>query len=189
MDERFAELEARITELENQFKDKVDGQLIGGLKKAKDTYDDNIAFDDFKGKYGEQIGKIDEGMKRASANPDYDTVREFYDAIKTVDGYKDGTLDVATMIADKIQELAYRYNIPLEVSVADEEVKTEDATEDKTEEKEDEKVEVEDASEKEKCDKEEGCDKGEDKEEEKDDPESELPSDEKLDEIAKSVGL
>lgn len=183
MDERFAELEARLTELENQFKDKVDGQLIGGLKKAKDTYDDNIAFDDFKGKYGEQIGKIDAGMKRASANPDYDTVREFYDAIKTVDGYKDGTLDVATMIADKIQELAYRYNIPLEV-----EVKTEDATEDKTEEKE-EKVD-----EKEKCDKEEGCDKGEDKEEEKDpsvedDPESELPSDEKLDEIAKSVGL
>lgn len=179
MDERFAELEARLTELENQFKDKVDGQLIGGLKKAKDTYDDNIAFDDFKGKYGEQIGKIDAGMKRASANPDYDTVREFYDAIKTVDGYKDGTLDVATMIADKIQELAYRYNIPLEVSVADEEVK-EDA-------KEDEKVD-----EKEKCDKEEGCDK--DKEEEKDpsvedDPESELPSDEKLDEIAKSVGL
>lgn len=182
MDERFAELEARLTELENQFKDKVDGQLIGGLKKAKDTYDDNIAFDDFKGKYGEQIGKIDEGMKRASANPNYDTVREFYDAIKTVDGYKDGSLDVATMIADKIQELAYRYNIPLEVEVK-EEVKTEDATEDKTEEKVDEK---------EKCDEGEGCDKKEKKEE--DDPESEvedgkLPSDEKLDEIAKSVGL
>lgn len=163
-DERFAELEARLTELENQFKDKVDGQLIGGLRKAKDTYDDNIAFDDFKGKYGEQIGKIDEGMKRASANPDYDTVREFYDAIKTVDGYKDGSLDVATMIADKIQELAYRYNIPLEVEVKEE---VEDATE---EPKEEEKVD-----EKKKCD-------------EKED-ESELPSDEKLDEIAKSVGL
>ena len=132
-DERFAELEARLTELENQFKDKVDGQLIGGLRKAKDTYDDNIAFDDFKGKYGEQIGKIDEGMKRASANPDYDTVREFYDAIKTVDGYKDGSLDVATMIADKIQELAYRYNIPLEVEVTAE-AKTEE--EPKEEEKE-----------------------------------------------------
>ena len=177
-DERFAELEARLTELENQFKDKVDGQLIGGLKKAKDTYDDNIAFDDFKGKYGEQIGKIDEGMKRASANPDYDTVREFYDAIKTVDGYKDGSLDVATMIADKIQELAYRYNIPLEVEV----------TAETEEPKEDEKEEVEDNTEKEKCDKEEGCDKKEEKEEEKD-LESELPSDEKLDEIAKSVGL
>ena len=169
-DERFAELEARLTELENQFKDKVDGQLIGGLRKAKDTYDDNIAFDDFKGKYGEQIGKIDEGMKRASANPDYDTVREFYDAIKTVDGYKDGSLDVATMIADKIQELAYRYNIPLEVEVKEE---VEDATE---EPKEEEKVD-----EKKKCDEKEGCDKKED--------ESELPSDEKLDEIAKSVGL
>lgn len=177
-DERFAELEARLTELENQFKDKVDGQLIGGLRKAKDTYDDNIAFDDFKGKYGEQIGKIDEGMKRASANPDYDTVREFYDAIKTVDGYKDGSLDVATMIADKIQELAYRYNIPLEVEVK-EEVSTEEP-------KEEEKVD-----EKEKCDDKEGCDKGEgdteDKKEEEE--ESELPSDEKLDEIAKSVGL
>lgn len=175
-DERFAELEARLTELENQFKDKVDGQLIGGLRKAKDTYDDNIAFDDFKGKYGEQIGKIDEGMKRASANPNYDTVREFYDAIKTVDGYKDGSLDVATMIADKIQELAYRYNIPLEVEVK-EEVSTEEP-------KEEEKVD-----EKEKCDDKEGCDKGdtEDKKEEKE--ESELPSDEKLDEIAKSVGL
>ena len=172
MDERFAELEARLTELENQFKDKVDGQLIGGLKKAKDTYDDNIAFDDFKGKYGEQIGKIDAGMKRASANPDYDTVREFYDAIKTVDGYKDGSLDVATMIADKIQELAYRYNIPLEVEVKEE---VEDATE---EPKEEEKVD-----EKKKCDEKEGCNK---KEEE---TESELPSDEKLDEIAKSVGL
>ena len=187
MDERFAELEARLTELENQFKDKVDGQLIGGLKKAKDTYDDNIAFDDFKGKYGEQIGKIDAGMKRASANPNHDTVRDFYDAIKTVVGLKDGSLDVATMIADKIQELAYRYNIPLEVSVADEEVTAE--TEEPTEEKEEKEVE-----EKEKCDKEEGCDKEtsdketSDKEEEKD-PESELPSDEKLDEIAKSVGL
>ena len=178
MDERFAELEARLTELENQFKDKVDGQLIGGLKKAKDTYDDNIAFDDFKGKYGEQIGKIDAGMKRASANPGYDTVREFYDAIKTVDGYKDGSLDVATMIADKIQELAYRYNIPLEVEV----------TAETEEPKEDEKEKVEDNTEKEKCDKEEGCDK-EDKEEKEKDPESELPSDEKLDEIAKSVGL
>lgn len=167
-DERFAELEARLTELENQFKDKVDGQLIGGLKKAKDTYDDNIAFDDFKGKYGEQIGKIDEGMKRASANPDYDTVREFYDAIKTVDGYKDGSLDVATMIADKIQELAYRYNIPLEV-----EVTAETKTEEEPKEKE--------------CDK-EGCEeKKEEKEEE--DIESKLPSDDKLDEIAKSVGL
>ncbi len=182
-DERFAELEARLTELENQFKDKVDGQLIGGLKKAKDTYDDNIAFDDFKGKYGEQIGKIDAGMKRASANPDYDTVREFYDAIKTVDGYKDGSLDVATMIADKIQELAYRYNIPLEVSVADEEVvddnvKEEVTTEEPTEEK----------TEKEKCDDKEGCEK-EEKKEEKEEDEVELPSDEKLDEIAKSVGL
>lgn len=169
-DERFAELEARLTELENQFKDKVDGQLIGGLKKAKDTYDDNIAFDDFKGKYGEQIGKIDEGMKRASANPDYDTVREFYDAIKTVDGYKDGSLDVATMIADKIQELAYRYNIPLEVEVTTEEP----------------------SEEKESCDEKEGCDKEEkkeEKEEEEDDIESKLPSDEKIDKIAKSVGL
>ena len=97
-DERFAELEARILDLE----DKVNNQLIGGLKKAKDKYDDDIAYEDFKGKYGEQIGKIDEGMKRASANPEYDTVREFYDAIKTVDGYKDGSLDVATMIAEKI---------------------------------------------------------------------------------------
>lgn len=176
-DERFAELEARLTELENQFKDKVDGQLIGGLRKAKDTYDDNIAFDDFKGKYGEQIGKIDEGMKRASANPNYDTVREFYDAIKTVDGYKDGSLDVATMIADKIQELAYRYNIPLEVEVK-EEVSTEEP-------KEEEKVD-----EKEKVDDKEGYDKGEgDTEDKKEEEESELPSDEKLDEIAKSVGL
>lgn len=174
-DERFAELEARLTELENQFKDKVDGQLIGGLRKAKDTYDDNIAFDDFKGKYGEQIGKIDEGMKRASANPDYDTVREFYNAIKTVDGYKDGSLDVATMIADKIQELAYRYNIPLEVEVK-EEVSTEEP-------KEEEKVEE--------VDEKKGCDKVEDNAEDKkeEEEESKLPSDEKLDEIAKSVGL
>lgn len=178
MDERFAELEARLTELENQFKDKVDGQLIGGLKKAKDTYDDNIAFDDFKGKYGEQIGKIDEGMKRASANPDYDTVREFYDAIKTVDGYKDGSLDVATMIADKIQELAYRYNIPLEVEVTAE--TTEEPKEEPKEEKEDEPKE-------EKCEGKD-CEKKE-KEEDEDDIESKLPSDDKLDEIAKSVGL
>lgn len=175
MDERFAELEARLTELENQFKDKVDGQLIGGLKKAKDTYDDNIAFDDFKGKYGEQIGKIDAGMKRASANPDYDTVREFYDAIKTVDGYKDGSLDVATMIADKIQELAYRYNIPLEVEVK-EEVTTE--------------TEEQPKDEKEGCEDGKGETKEEKKEEkEEEDIESKLPSDDKLDEIAKSVGL
>ena len=173
-DERIAELEARLTELENQFKDKVDGQLIGGLKKAKDTYDDNIAFDDFKGKYGEQIGKIDEGMKRASANPNYDTVREFYDAIKTVDGYKDGSLDVATMIADKIQELAYRYNIPLEVEVKAE---TEEPSEEPSEEPKEEK-----------CEDGKDCEK-KDKEEDEDDIESKLPSDEKLDEIAKSVGL
>lgn len=172
-DERFAELEARLTELENQFKDKVDGKLIGGLRKAKDTYDDNIAFDDFKGKYGEQIGKIDKGMKRASANPNYDTVREFYDAIKTVDGYKDGSLDVATMIADKIQELAYRYNIPLEVEVTAE-AKTDEAP---SEEKKDE-----DEPKKDEKDEKEG--------EEKDENEvDELPSDEKIDEIAKSVGL
>lgn len=170
-DERFAELEARLTELENQFKDKVDGQLIGGLRKAKDLYDDNIAFDDFKGKYGEQIGKIDEGMKRASANPNYDTVREFYDAIKGVDGYKDGSLDVATMIADKIQELAYRYNIPLEVEVT-------------AEAKTDESETPADESEKAEEDKSTDSDKKEG-EEEKD----ELPSDEKIDEIAKSVGL
>lgn len=174
-DERFAELEARLTELENQFKNKVDGQLIGGLRKAKDQYDDNIAFDDFKGKYGEQIGKIDEGMKRASANPNYDTVREFYDAIKTVDGYKDGSLDVATMIADKIKELAYRYNIPLEVEVSAE-AKTDDA-EEKQEESKEEKGD--------KGDKADEADKEEKDEEEKD----ELPSDEKIDEIAKSVGL
>lgn len=175
-DERFAELEARLTELENQFKDKVDGQLIGGLRKAKDQYDDNIAFDDFKSKYGEQIGKIDEGMKRASANPNYDTVREFYDAIKGVDGYKDGSLDVATMIADKIQELAYRYNIPLEVEV------TAETKTDKTEA----------PAENEKEDKEEESKKEEGKEEKEDDEKEEkdeLPSDEKIDEIAKSVGL
>lgn len=168
-DERIAELEARLTELESQFKDKVDGKLIGGLKKAKDTYDDNIAFDDFKGKYGEQIGKIDEGMKRASANPDYDTVREFYDAIKTVDGYKDGSLDVATMIADKIQELAYRYNIPLEVEVT-------------AETKEEEPKEEEPKAEEKESDK-------DNKEYDKEEKEDELPSDEKIDEIAKSVGL
>lgn len=159
-DERIAELEARLTDLENRFHDEVDEKLIGGLRKAKDTYDDNIAFDDFKGKYGEQIGKIDAGMKRASANPDYDTVREFYDAIKTVDGYKDGSLDVATMIADKIKELAYRYNIPLEVEVTA-----------KAGEKEPDKEETE-----------------EPKDVDEDDKEK-LPSDEKLDEIAKSVGL
>ena len=172
-DERFAELEARLTELENQFKNKVDGQLIGGLRKAKDKYDDNIAFDDFKGKYGEQIGKIDEGMKRASANPNYDTVREFYDAIKTVDGYKDGSLDVATMIADKIQELAYRYNIPLEVEV------TAEAKTDETEA----------PAENEKEDKEEESKKEEEKEDDEKEEKDELPSDEKIDEIAKSVGL
>lgn len=176
-DERFAELEARLTELENQFKNKVDGQLIGGLRKAKDKYDDNIAFDDFKGKYGEQIGKIDEGMKRASANPNYDTVREFYDAIKTVDGYKDGSLDVATMIADKIKELAYRYNIPLEVEVSAE-AKTDDAEGCDKDENEEKEEKAEEPKEKEKGDEAE-------KEEEKD----ELPSDEKIDEIAKSVGL
>lgn len=175
-DERIAELEARLTDLENRFHDEVDEKLIGGLRKAKDTYDDNIAFDDFKDKYGEQIGKIDAGMKRASANPDYDTVREFYDAIKTVDGYKDGSLDVATMIADKIKELAYRYNIPLEVEVTAEASDKEPAKEEMEEPKDvDENKE----------DKDKGCD---DKEKEEDDKEK-LPSDEKLDEIAKSVGL
>ena len=175
-DERIAELEARLTDLENRFHDEVDEKLIGGLRKAKDTYDDNIAFDDFKGKYGEQIGKIDAGMKRASANPDYDTVREFYDAIKTVDGYKDGSLDVATMIADKIKELAYRYNIPLEVEVTAEAGEKESAKEETEEPKDvDENKE----------DNDKGCDN---KEKEEDDKE-ELPSDEKLDEIAKSVGL
>lgn len=169
-DERFAELEARILDLE----DKVNNQLIGGLKKAKDKYDDDLAYEDFKGKYGEQIGKIDEGMKRASANPEYDTVREFYDAIKTVDGYKDGSLDVATMIADKIKELAYRYNIPIEVEVTEEvaEEPTEEATEEPKEE----------------CEKES---KEESKEASKEDSKEEvdLPTDEKIDEIAKSVGL
>lgn len=164
-DERFAELEARIFDLE----DKVNNQLIGGLKKAKDKYDDDIAYEDFKGKYGEQIGKIDDGMKRASANPDYDTVREFYDAIKTVDGYKDGSLDVATMIAEKIKELAYRYNIPIEVEV------TAETTEEPKAEAEAEKEEAKAES------------KAENKEEEI--AEDELPSDEKIDEIAKSVGL
>lgn len=178
-DERIAELEARLTDLENRFHDEVDEKLIGGLRKAKDTYDDNIAFDDFKGKYGEQIGKIDAGMKRASANPDYDTVREFYDAIKTVDGYKDGSLDVATMIADKIKELAYRYNIPLEVEVTAETADKEPAKEE-TEESKDVDENKEDKG----CD-DKSCD---DKEKEDDDKE-ELPSDEKLDEIAKSVGL
>lgn len=180
-DERIAELEARLTDLENRFHDEVDEKLIGGLRKAKDTYDDNIAFDDFKGKYGEQIGKIDAGMKRASANPDYDTVREFYDAIKTVDGYKDGSLDVATMIADKIKELAYRYNIPLEVEVTAEAGEKEPAKEETDEPK--------DADEN-KEDKDKGCDdKGCDNKEKEEDDKEELPSDEKLDEIAKSVGL
>lgn len=182
-DERIAELEARLTDLENRFHNEVDEKLIGGLRKAKDTYDDNIAFDDFKGKYGEQIGKIDAGMKRASANPDYDTVREFYDAIKTVDGYKDGSIDVAKMIADKIEELAYRYNIPLEVEVtateADKDADKADKPEDKDEAAEDKVEEV---------DEKKGCDDKDDDEKKEDDKE-ELPSDEKLDEIAKSVGL
>ena len=167
-DERFAELEARILDLE----DKVNNQLIGGLKKAKDKYDDDIAYEDFKGKYGEQIGKIDEGMKRASANPEYDTVREFYDAIKTVDGYKDGSLDVATMIAEKIKELAYRYNIPIEVEVT-EEVAEEPKEEVAEEESKEEVKEEEDSK-----------DKTDDEVSEED-----LPTDEKIDEIAKSVGL
>lgn len=170
-DERFSELEARILDLE----DKVNNQLIGGLKKAKDKYDDDLAYDDFKGKYGEQIGKIDEGMKRASANPEYDTVREFYDAIKTVDGYKDGSLDVATMIAEKIKELAYRYNIPLEVEVtaeAEEPVEEAEAEPKPQEEEEETKEEKADAD----------ADADADEEEQ-------LPSDEKIDEIAKSVGL
>ena len=182
-EERIAELEARLTDLENRFHDEVDEKLIGGLRKAKDTYDDNIAFDDFKGKYGEQIGKIDAGMKRASANPDYDTVREFYDAIKTVDGYKDGSLDVATMIADKIKELAYRYNIPLEVEVTAEAGDKEPAKDEQAKEETEESKDVDEN--KEDNDKEKGCDN---KEKEEDDKE-ELPSDEKLDEIAKSVGL
>ena len=180
-DERITELEARLTDLENRFHDEVDEKLIGGLRKAKDTYDDNIAFDDFKGKYGEQIGKIDAGMKRASANPDYDTVREFYDAIKTVDGYKDGSLDVATMIADKIKELAYRYNIPLEVEVTAEAGDKEPAKDEPAKEETEEPKNVDENKE----EKEKGCD---DKEKEEDDKEK-LPSDEKLDEIAKSVGL
>lgn len=176
-DERIAELEARLTDLENRFHDEVDEKLIGGLRKAKDTYDDNIAFDDFKGKYGEQIGKIDAGMKRASANPDYDTVREFYDAIKTVDGYKDGSLDVATMIADKIKELAYRYNIPLEVEVTAEASDKDEPAKEETEESKGVDENKEDK------DKEKGCD------DKSCDDKEELPSDEKLDEIAKSVGL
>lgn len=173
-DERFAELEARILDLE----DKVNNQLIGGLKKAKDKYDDDLAYEDFRGKYGEQIGKIDEGMKRASANPDYDTCREFYDAIKTVDGYKDGSLDVATMIADKIKELAYRYNIPIEVEVTEEVAEKEP----KEEIEEESKEETEDES------KEDSEDESKDESKEESE-EVELPTDEKIDEIAKSVGL
>lgn len=170
-DERFAELEARILDLE----DKVNNQLIGGLKKAKDKYDDDIAYEDFKGKYGEQIGKIDEGMKRASANPEYDTVREFYDAIKTVDGYKDGSLDVATMIAEKIKELAYRYNIPIEVEVTEE--VAEEPKEEVAEEESKEEVKEEDSKDK------------TDDEVSEEVSEEDLPTDEKIDEIAKSVGL
>ena len=140
-DEIIAELTARIEDLE----DKVNNKLIGGLQKAKDKYDDDLAYEDFKTKYGADISKIDEGMKRASANPDYDTCREFYDAIKTVDGYGSDGFDVANLIAEKIKELAFRYNIPIEVEVKEEaedakegEAKVEDTKE------EDKESEVED---------------------------------------------
>jgi hypothetical protein len=93
-------LNDRVTNLEHDVNDT----LIGGLKKASDEYKDAEDYKTFSGKYGNSISEVEPFLKCINGD-DYDSVKGFFNAIKTVDGYGKEGFDSDALMAAKIEEL------------------------------------------------------------------------------------
>ena len=101
--ETLETFDARLRQLEHSVNDVI----IGSLESAANEYQDNEAYETFKGNYGAEIEPMVVPYK-ALFGEDYDIERALYDDIKKAEGYGSEGFDEAGIMKARIEDLKAR---------------------------------------------------------------------------------
>lgn len=101
--ETLEAFDARLRQLEHSVNDVI----IGSLESAANEYQDNEAYETFKGNYGAEIEPMIVPYK-ALFGEDYDIERALYDDIKKSEGYGSEGFDEAGVMKARIEDLKAR---------------------------------------------------------------------------------
>lgn len=101
--ETLETFDARLRQLEHSVNDVI----IGSLESAANEYQDNEAYETFKGNYGADIEPMVVPYK-ALFGEDYDIERALYDDIKKSEGYGSEDFDEAGIMKARIEDLKAR---------------------------------------------------------------------------------
>ena len=101
--ETLEAFDARLRQLEHSVNDVI----IGSLESAANEYQDNEAYETFKGNYGAEIEPMVVPYK-ALFGEDYDIERALYDDIKKAEGYGSEGFDEAGIMKARIEDLKAR---------------------------------------------------------------------------------
>lgn len=138
--ETLETFDARLRQLEHSVNDVI----IGSLESAANEYQDNEAYETFKGNYGAEIEPMIVPYK-ALFGEDYDIERALYDDIKKAEGYGSEGFDEAGIMKARIEDLKARLDaVRAEEKEIKEEIKEEENKEEENSETVDNTKEEED---------------------------------------------
>lgn len=127
--ETLETFDARLRQLEHSVNDVI----IGSLESAANEYQDNEAYEAFKGNYGAEIEPMVVPYK-ALFGEDYDIERALYDDIKKAEGYGSEGFDEAGIMKARIEDLKARLDaVRAEEKEIKEEIKEEKNKEENSE--------------------------------------------------------
>lgn len=127
--ETLETFDARLRQLEHSVNDVI----IGSLESAANEYQDNEAYEAFKGNYGAEIEPMVVPYK-ALFGEDYDIERALYDDIKKAEGYGSEGFDEAGIMKARIEDLKSRLDaVRAEEKEIKEEIKEEKNKEENSE--------------------------------------------------------
>lgn len=127
--ETLETFDARLRQLEHSVNDVI----IGSLESAANEYQDNEAYETFKGNYGAEIEPMVVPYK-ALFGEDYDIERALYDDIKKAEGYGSEGFDEAGIMKARIEDLKARLDaVRAEEKEIKEEIKEEKNKEENSE--------------------------------------------------------
>lgn len=130
--ETLETFDARLRQLEHSVNDVI----IGSLESAANEYQDNEAYETFKGNYGAEIEPMVVPYK-ALFGEDYDIERALYDDIKKAEGYGSEGFDEAGIMKARIEDLKARLDaVRAEEKEIKEEIKEEENKEEENKEEE-----------------------------------------------------
>lgn len=141
--ETLETFDARLRQLEHSVNDVI----IGSLESAANEYQDNEAYETFKGNYGAEIEPMIVPYK-ALFGEDYDIERALYDDIKKAEGYGSEGFDEAGIMKARIEDLKARLDaVRAEEKEIKEEIKEEENKEEENSETVDNTKEEDEVSE------------------------------------------